>query len=137
VLIRLAELLVHGRHVALILTPLFGAASESVESEWHVPDNLVPDTKADPTSSKIEHELSMMNRRLTFTALFSTRRGWIGTGPDTVMRRDVLVRIRGLLRTCILRKVEGSDDYMLVGGCFLRDDLGVDVMGEDIMASLV
>ncbi|KAI0118220.1 heterokaryon incompatibility protein-domain-containing protein [Nemania sp. FL0031] len=137
VLVTLARLLVHGRQIAATLALFSGADARSVEPEWHIPDNLTPYNEIDRSLNEVEKELSLMNRRLTFTALFSTSRGWIGTGPDAIIRGDILVRIRGLLKTCILRKVEGTADYILVGGCFLRDDLGVGVRGEYLMASLI
>ena len=88
-------------------------------------------------SDEDERELSLMIGRLSLGgAFFSTKRGWIGTGSSMISRKDVLVRIMGLLTPCILRQVEGKDDYLLVGGCYVRDDLDLRV-GESTCVSLV
>lgn len=72
-----------------------------------------------------ERELTSMVRRLSLGgAFFSTKRGWIGTGPSIISRNDVVVRIIGLLTPCILRPVEGQDDYLLVGDCYVHDEVG-------------
>ena len=72
----------------------------------------------DGLSEGVEQEmLSMVHMLSVGGTFFSTKRGWIGHGPS------VVVRVKGLLRTRMLRLVEGTDGYLLVGPCYIQDDI--------------
>jgi hypothetical protein len=43
---------------------------------------------------------------------------------EVISRKDVVIRIMGLLTLYILGQVEGQSDCLLVGGCYVHDNVG-------------
>ncbi|KAK1572976.1 heterokaryon incompatibility protein-domain-containing protein [Colletotrichum navitas] len=111
------------------LEGLLDVESGNPDPKLSIPDNAFP-----PGMSEFEHHWthfmervhSMMFRR----AAFSTKQGWIGFGPDTMRKGDVIVVLSGGDVPFVLRPMQ--DSYILIGECYVE---GI-MYGEMIKAQM-
>ncbi|ORY00174.1 heterokaryon incompatibility protein-domain-containing protein [Clohesyomyces aquaticus] len=116
---RLAQLSLMGRLIVGAQGQPSDGSKEVATEEWHISSDYPTEI-----SEADEKEVSSMIQRIANgNAFFSTKDGWIGTGPSMVSSGDILVRIMGILRPFILRKGQGKDEHLLVGACYMADDL--------------
>lgn len=82
------------------------------------------DDEIDPVVSVVrpddEDRVQLMNAFKTtayISRFFITKRGYIGRGPITTAKGDPVVIFLGAKVPHVMRKVEGTDDYRILGEC--------------------
>jgi hypothetical protein len=62
----------------------------------------------------------VMQQVLTGNSFMSTTRGLVGIAPGNAEPGDHVVIVKGLTTPCVLRSVEGTGSYVLVGPCYVH-----------------
>jgi hypothetical protein len=107
-----------------------------VGPEW----DLGPNFAAVATQEdEVEDEASLahvVQRLEAGGSFFTTLRGNVGLGPGMLSPGDKLVRFIGLLTPCAVRSVPETEDYRLISGCYLYDQVDL-AYGPYVWLSLV
>jgi hypothetical protein len=62
----------------------------------------------------------VMQQVLAGNSFMSTTRGLIGIAPGNAQPGDHVVIVKGLTTPCVLRSIEGTGSYVLVGPCYVH-----------------
>jgi hypothetical protein len=84
-------------------------------------DLMVGGTAMNEQEAKFDSLVKFLLTRLCYRAFFSTVGGYRGIAPEMVLPGDDLVRFRGLSFPFILRKINWTEDFQLIGQCYVHD----------------
>jgi hypothetical protein len=114
---RLIRFLTDGRQILEHLANVVEASETSREGSV-VPERTVEDLK-------MMLLIESLMRQLAARTFFTTTDFHLGFAPKAVLPRDVLVRFAGLLTPFVVRPVQGTSDFQIIGPCYVHGGVNI------------
>jgi len=85
----------------------------------------------DPHKWNTEKYAELANKTLRGRSFLMTSKAYVGIGPDDMQKNDAIVILYGACTPFILRQVEGSSQWRLVGDCYIHGVMSREALSTD------